>query len=223
MASKWIFDPPPAPPSPKRRLTDVPKGNNAQRANYGRGGRGWSQRGQGQRQRQGGGHHVQESKQQWQQNLPGTNMAIPFMPAQTGFFHSGYQQPFPTFQPPATGFPTTLVPQMYAQYPTSGQYPYPPQQYPVTQSASPQPTVPQKMQELPSRKLPVYQSQPPVQNKYGYSMSSTAFSLPSHHLEPQDQKAPELSEEEIRLALEREKAKNKIRSVSRWGVVMTDF
>jgi hypothetical protein len=42
-------------------------------------------------------------------------------------------------------------------------------------------------------------------------MSSTAFSLPSHHFDAQPEKPVELSEEEIRAALVKSREKNKLR------------
>jgi len=214
MASqKWIFDPPPPPP-PKRTSTDVPGGNSGQRGNYGRGRSVWSGRGgHGRHQRDRNGNHGQGQQQrQWQQNLAGPSMAAPFVAAQTGYFPSGYQHlPFPAYQPSIIGFPPNQFPLMYPQYGSPEQYQDPRQQYPVAQLIPQKRNMPQNRPEQPSRKLPVYPQQPPLQNSYGYSMSSTAFSLASHHFEPQPEKAPELSEDEIRFALENAKAKNRLR------------
>ena len=213
MASrKWIFDPPPPPP-PKKTCTDVPGGNSRQRGNYGRGRAGWRGRGGHSRhQRNGNENHGQGQQRQWQQNPAGPGMVAPFMAAQMGFFPLGYQQlPFPDCQPSAIGFPPNQFPRMYPQYGSPAQYQYPQQQCPITQPTPQKLTMPQSRPGQPSRKLPVYPPQPPLQNYYGYSMSSTAFSLPSHHFEPQPEMAPELSEEEIRFALEKAKAKKGIR------------
>jgi hypothetical protein len=51
-------------------------------------------------------------------------------------------------------------------------------------------------------------------------MSSTAFSLPSHHFDAQPEKPAELSEEEIRAALEKSRDKNKLKYFPRSGIVL---
>ena len=61
----------------------------------------------------------------------------------------------------------------------------------------------------PGPPVPVYlQSQPKQpqtqQNSYGYTLSSTAYSLPSHHFQPHVSEQPDLSEEELRFALEQQ-------------------
>lgn len=48
----------------------------------------------------------------------------------------------------------------------------------------------------------MYEAQPPKQNAYGYTFSSTAQSLPAHHYKPHPSERPDLSEEELRHTLE---------------------
>ena len=211
MASqKWIFDPPPPPP-PKKTAGDGVRENNGQRERGGahaRGHSGWKKRGHG---RQQGHGRQRDHRQQWQAGHVNTTVAGSFMPLQTGHF--------PALQPATMGFPTAPFPLMYPPYSTPYQY-YPQQQYPIAQPPPQQDTSQETRPD--TRKLLVYQSQPPQQNSYGYSMSSTAYSLPSHHFAPQPDVHVELSEEEIRAALERSKAKNKLRYVPRLNTVLIE-
>jgi Nuclear fragile X mental retardation-interacting protein 1 (NUFIP1) len=198
MASqKWIYDPPPPPP-PKKTGEDGVRQNDGQGRGHGRGRSGWNKRGQARHQSQRKSNHGQGRQQQWHQQQLNANMAFPFMPVQTGFFSS-----YPVFQPPTMGFATIQSPPVHPPYPTPHQYP---QQHSVAQPPPQQHTVQKTLPD--TRKLLVYQAQPPLQNGYGYSMSSTAYSLPSHHFEPQPEIPVELSEEEIRVALEKSRAKN---------------
>jgi hypothetical protein len=76
---------------------------------------------------------------------------------------------------------------------------YPQQQWPQVYPSYP---VQQNMYMYPQQYV---QQQPmvhPQQNIHGYTMSSTAYSLPAHHSKPIPSERPDLSEEELRSALE---------------------
>jgi hypothetical protein len=198
MASqKWIFDPPPPPP-PRDRV-DGGRENNSRQRGGGRGRSGWNKRGQG---RQHDHRAKPNHQQQWPPQQQNASMVAPFPPL-PGLFPT-----FPPLRPPAMGFPTTPFPQVYPSYQPPYQYGLP-QQYPVSQPHSLQRVAHEPHTD--TRNLPVYQSQAPQRNSYGYSMSSTAFSLPSHHFDAQPEKPVELSEEEIRAALVKSREKNKLR------------
>jgi hypothetical protein len=204
MASqKWIFDPPPPPPPRTSAGDGVRENNSGQRGGaQGRGRSGWKKRGQDRHQ---GPRAKPNHQQQWQPQHLNANMAAPFIPVQTGLFPS-----YPVLQTPTMGFPTTPFPHMYPSYQTPYQY-----QYPVSQPHPLHPIAQEPLHD--SRKLPVYQSQPPQLNSHGYSLSSTAFSLPSHHFAAQPETPIELSEEEIRAALEKSRAQNKLRYFPAWA------
>jgi hypothetical protein len=88
---------------------------------------------------------------------------------------------------PPGGFPQRSV---YPQQQWAPVYP----QYPVQQN------------------MYMYPQQPmtyPQQNIHGYTMSSTSYSLPAHHSKPVASERPDLSEEELRSALEQASEKLK--------------
>ena len=188
-SQNWIYDPPP--PPPKKAAPENTKTYNSQRPVNGRDRFRGNPR---QQQYSGNGRSNYNRQTNGQQgNRPRFMQPSPVSP------QTGYQQPgqVPTFQPQLFGyapqFPHPYPLQQHA-FPIQQQY-YPPQQYPQ-QFVPPGPL-------LQSRPLPVYQNQ----NNYGYTLSSTAFSLPDHHSQPQPSERPDLSEEELRYALEQQASK----------------
>ena len=187
----WIYDPPP--PPPKKAVAENTKTYNSQRPGDGRDKFRGNAR---QQQYSGNGRSNYNRPTNGQQgNRPRFMQPSPVYP------QTGYQQPtqVPTFQPQLVGYPPQFPhphPLQQHSFPIQQQYyPYPPQQYP-------QQFIPPGS-SLQSRPLPVYQSQ----NTYGYTLSSTAFSLPEHHYEAQPSEQPDLSEEELRYALEQQAGK----------------
>ena len=182
-SQNWIYDPPP--PPPKKAVPENTKTYNSQRLVNGR------DHSRGNARQQGNGRSNRQTNGQ-RGNRPRFMQPSPVYP------QTGYQPAqVPAFQPQLVGY-TPQFPHPYPlqhPYPVQQQYyPYPPQQYPQQFP----PGAP-----LQSPPLPVYQSQ----NTYGYTLSSTAFSLPEHHFQPQPSEQPNLSEEELRYALEQQAGK----------------
>src|SRR5579859_8063045 len=150
--------------------------------------------------------------------------------SQTPPFHSSQMYPSPGLQ----RNPMSFQRQTYGQYPLYPQ-PWPSQPfpaYPTQQYPYPSPyQQPQYAQHPPRYSTPRQQpAAPPPQNAYGYTMSSTAYSLPAHHYRPiPAAERPDLSEEELRFKLEQEAGKLKPGYVKRlynktllrgWGGLM---
>jgi hypothetical protein len=202
-SQNWIYDPPPPPP-PKKPVPGSTDVYNSQQPVNGRDKFRGNTRGNVDQQRRFVNRKSNNNRQQQSVQQNG-NMA-PQLGYQSTHFPTGYQtgriQPSATFQPPL-GYPLA---NFAYQYPVQQQYyPYAPQPYPQSQ-----PIPPDQVESQPhlSRPLPVYQTQ---QNVFGYTMSSTAYSLPEHHYKPHPSERPDISEEELRFQLEQQMKKIKPR------------
>jgi len=190
-SQNWIYDPPP--PPPKKAVAENTRTYSSQRPMNRRDKFRGNARQQTPTHGNGGSNYNRQTNGQ-QGNRPR------FMQPPSVYPQTEYQQTVqvPTFQPQLAGYPPQF-PLAYPVphgYPVEQQYyPYLPQQYPQ-QFISPVPP-------LQYRPLPVHQSQ----NTHGYTLSSTAFSLPEHHYQPQRSERPDLSEEELRCALEQQAGK----------------
>jgi len=222
-SQNWIYDPPP--PPPKKASVDNAKVYNSQRRGTGRD----SVRGnaRGTSNFRGRGNARTNYPQRLQNRQPANITQHPVYAQPQGYAAPGFQNPMQGHGaqslPAGAGFNQGYNPPIWPtsayQYPQPQFNPYnqqPPQiQVPLVPS-QPQFVPPQyhsiPQQQLfpipPPRPLPIYQSQPPQpnpqQNAHGYTLSSTAYSLPSHHSKPVPANNPELSEEELRYALEQQ-------------------
>ena len=224
MTSKnWIYDPPP--PPPKKATVENAKVYNSQRRGTGRDfvrgnvrgtanfrGRGNARANYPQRQQnRQPANIIQNSGYPQSQGYAAPGFQNPMLGYGAQNFTAGagynqgynqphwptsaYQYPQPQFNPYNQQLPQIQVPLLQSQ----------PQFLPPQYHSIPQ----QQLFPFPApRPLPIYQSQPPKpnpqQNAYGYTLSSTAYSLPSHHSKPVPTNNPELSEEELRYALEQQ-------------------
>lgn len=206
----WIYDPPPPPP-PKRTAEEIRRDQSASTTSSGSRGT-YGHRGRRNFGASRGGYRQQQNTAPtpaYPQVYPpmGYGTVYPMYPAQQMM----YQAPgWPQGYPPQHGM------QQYYPYPV----PQPPQPQPQPQpqitSQPPQgqpPQYPVKIQnpDHSHRRLPVYSTtSTPKPNKkkkqeknaLGYTISSTAYSLPEHHFQPITSGPPELSEEELRYRLE---------------------
>lgn len=194
-SQNWIYDPPPPPP-PKKTVSENMKMHNSQRPMNARGSFQGNTRGNtNQRPHLGNGRTNNRPQQRGQNSTMASTFG--YQQPHTANPSAGYQPtqvpPMPIFQPPLGYAPENFP----YQYPIQQQYhPYPPQPLPQSQQS-----IPFQSHTYPPRPLPVYQTS---QNVYGYTLSSTAYSLPSHHYKPQASERPDLSEEELRYALEQQ-------------------
>jgi hypothetical protein len=220
-SQNWIYDPPP--PPPKKATVENAKVYNSQRRGTGRdSGRGNAR---GTANFRGRGNTTTNYPQRQQNRQPANITQQPVYPQPQGYAAPGFQTPMQGY-----GGQTFTAGAGYNQgydqppWPTSA-YQYSQPQFNPYNQQTPQiqvPLIPSQPQFLPPqyqfhpqqqlfpiprpRPLPVYRSQPPQpnpqQNAHGYTLSSTAYSLPSHHSKPVPTNNPELSEEELRHALE---------------------
>ena len=195
----WIYDPPP--PAPKKAVSGNVKAYNSQVPLNARGTFRKNNRENGQRQNFGRGR-----TNNWQQ--PNRQNGIPISPYHP-VYPRNHQQlnqayPTPTFEPPMSGSPANIH-----HHSSQQQYhPYPPPQYP------------QQPLPLSPSQLAVYQT-PPQTNIYGYTFSSTAFSLQASQDTPHPSERPDLSEEELRYKLEQQMKKVKPRYLFICGDLLT--
>jgi hypothetical protein len=217
-SQNWIYDPPP--PPPKRALPEDARTYGSQRLandNTGRGGRGGYRGGgrgnAGQLHSAGASRGTYNRPQQFRQGNNGiaTPVYAQQMPSYTP---TGFQQPAIGYPAQNYSFPQTAVPGQSWSSPA-----YPPQ-YPIQQQYSVYPQMqygqqhPQSSQPFPQppkhNNLMYHQSQSqshlsfpqPQQNAQGYTLSSTAYSLPERHFKPVAPERPDLSEDELRFILE---------------------
>jgi hypothetical protein len=205
----WIFDPPPPPP-PKRTAEAH---EDRLGSGVGRGGH----RGGGPERR---GRYPVSAKGTYrgrQQNVP-----VPTFQAQQQVFpQMAYGMPYAGFQRPIPYVGVRQAyPHLYSPYaaehypaPTLAQTTQPPSPHATARGTVPKPQI--QNPDHTGRRLPVY-STPTTSKSYtkpsrklhaeknalGYSMSTTAYSLPEHHVIPIPAERPEMSEEELRYALE---------------------
>ena len=204
----WIFDPPPPPP-PKRTEVDV--NSHAQRQpTTGRGGGPF--RGNPRGGHVGRGRHIFNGSRRGHQQTT-TTPAQSYTPQGAAYTTTAYSMPLAAYPQGQAMYPSQGWPQEYTPH-------YQP--YSIQQYSQPAP-LPNQSQLVKApvqihnpdhwgRRLPVYSTQsPPMpgpkpakpkRNELGYSMSSTAYSLPEHHSIPVPSGSSEMSEEELRFALE---------------------
>jgi len=130
-----------------------------------------------------------------------------------GGMPSGYAPPQPMW---STG---TYLPQqypfqqpLYSNLSSSQQQYLQPQSFYSHHSHQVYPSQPSLNTQSQTRPPPVYPQStphppplaPPQQNAQGYTLSATAFSLPSHHYKPSTPDQPEMSEDELRYLLEQQ-------------------
>jgi len=219
-SQNWIYDPPP--PPPKKATADNAKVYNSQRRGTGRDYVRGNTRGNSNFQGRGNARTNYRQVQQNRQSGNTTQQTV--YPQNQVYVVPGFQTPMQGYGPQnfaaSRGYNPPTWPTSTYQYaqPQFNPYNQPPLQAQTPLLKSQQQFLPPQYQFLPShqqlfpipqpRSLPIYHSQPPQpnpqQNAYGYTISSTAYSLPSHHSRPVPSNNPELSEEELRYALEQQ-------------------
>ena len=214
-SQNWIYDPPPPPP-PKKATGENARSYNSQRRGTGRDSVRGNARGNS---NFGGRGNARTNYRQGQQNRrPGNIAQQTVYPQPQGYAAPVFQTPMRGYAPQDFAaysqptWPTTTY--QYAPQPQFNPYNQQPLQTQIPLIQSQQQFLPHQYHSLqlfpipPPRPLPIYQPQPPQsnpqQNTYGYTLSSTAYSLPSHHSKPVPSDRPDLSEEELRYALEQQ-------------------